>query len=167
MAAFANQEDSETIEISPLNRLRLVTGLTRLVEINEERLQEYRMALDEMKEFPLQTVLQRYVNQCHEFINSLSEMIKAHGGDYTRPVLKSRRKSLWHGLMHFLLVPDKEEILRSCEYRESIAVKNYKHIMKIHQWPYDILLMLRMQKEQIEDAFNEITSFSGVDVLYE
>ncbi len=140
---------------------RVVTGLNRLAEVNQERNKEYLLALEETKDMTLKPVFQRYSMQSMEFINILSEYIKEHRGEYMHitPKKQNKQKS-WQGFKFIFSVPNPEDILSSCENCEAIAISTYKKILALHHFPHETYVEISRQKDQIEKAFSQMISLA-------
>ena len=140
---------------------RVVAGLNRLAEVNQERNKEYLLALEETKDLNLKPVFQLYHVQSMEFINILSDRIKEHRGEYTHflPKPQNKQKS-WKGFRFIFSVPSPEDILSSCENCEAIAISTYKKVLALHHFPHETYVEISRQKDQIEKAFSQMISLS-------
>lgn len=151
---------------SVLFQENVVAGLRQLVEINKERIDEYLMALQETSDRALKPVFKRYLRQSIKFMNTLGIWINSYGGSYahTSPEIRKKQKT-WFGLRSILPASNREDIISACEYREAMAVDNYKQILALDQLPSDAFNEITRQKEQIERAFVELIALSAPEAV--
>ena len=155
------QKNEVTEGNSSLFCKRVVAGLNRLAEVNQERNKEYLLAFEETKDIILRPVFQRYSMQSMEFINILSDCIKEHRGEYMHVLPKAQNiQKSWKGFKFIFSVPSPEDILSSCENCEAIAISTYKKILSLHHFPHETYVEISRQKDQIEKAFNQMISLS-------
>jgi uncharacterized protein (TIGR02284 family) len=163
---------SEIGEINPVFfRNSVIFRLRKLVEINLERNKEYLMAFEETTDSKLKTVFESYLRQSLDFMNSLGAWIKSYGGEYQSVapeqivVSKVRKKGRpWINLKAIFSSHDRDDILNSCEYTESIAISIYEKVLAFHLLPKETLLEITLQKQQIEKAVLKMISLSAEKV---
>jgi uncharacterized protein (TIGR02284 family) len=148
-------------------RQKTISSLNRLIEINNDRCREYRKALDETPDATLKPVFQKYIKQSNAFKNTLTIWIKAYRGEVSHELQNTRTlHRMWVDFKSLFPASDREAILNSCEYIESAAIDRYKKIMASNYLPAEAIEEIRLQKEELSKAYEEIISLSAVDALY-
>ncbi len=105
--------------------------LNNLVEINNDRIEGYRKALDETSDADLKILFSQFLQNSQKCKTELISELTLIGGtpvEGTRTSGKFYRA--WMDIKAALTGNDREAVLNSCEYGEDVAVGTYRDVLK-------------------------------------
>lgn len=106
----------------------LIEVLNDLVKINNDRIEGYTKAAEEIKneDFSLQPVFNRMANESRQHVSELNSYIHEMGGEAEEGTTSSGKLyRAWMGVKATFTGRDRTSILSSCEYGEDQAQKAY------------------------------------------
>lgn len=110
---------------------KTVNALNTLVEINNDRIEGYQTAAEEIKDQDLQTTFGQFAQNSHKFRKELAGEITSLGGiptDETKNTGKLFRA--WMDVKAAVTGNDREAILNSSEYGEDNALEAYEDVLE-------------------------------------
>ena len=114
-----------------MNTKKTIDTLNKLVEINNDRTEGYKMALTETKEADLKKIFTQFIMTSQTCKTELDDTILRLGGTPTEGTKTTGKLfRLWMGTKAALTSNDREAILNSCEAGEDVAVSVYKDVLK-------------------------------------
>lgn len=113
------------------NNKNEIDELNNLLEINNDRIEGYKYASKETNETDLKNIFSQLAENSQKCKQELISEIKRLGGtpiEGTRAIGKLYRA--WMDIRAALSNKSRKAILKSCEFGEDIAVKNYEKAIK-------------------------------------
>lgn len=110
---------------------KTIAALNSLVQINNDRIEGYKTASEETKDFDLKTFFSQLKSTSTQINSELREEVSRLGGtptDETRTTGKFFR--VWMDVKAAITGNDRKTILESCEYGEDVAKATYKNILE-------------------------------------
>lgn len=113
-----------------MNTKKSIAVLNKLVEINNDRLQGYNVAIDESEDAELQILFADFKEISDHCIAELSEQIAGLGGLSTDSSSSSGKLyRIWMDIKAAVTNNDRNAILSSCEYGEDVALETYNDVL--------------------------------------
>lgn len=113
------------------NNQKSIDALNNLLEINNDRIEGYKHAVEETDEQDLKTLFSEFAGTSYKAKLELTAEVEKLGG---KPVTGTRNTGklyrTWMDIKAALTNKDRKAILNSCEYGEDVAVKNYEDALK-------------------------------------
>lgn len=132
-----------------MNKEKSIVVLNNLIEINNDRIQVYETATIIIEESDLKDLFSEFQKTSEIFKSKLAEEVQKMGGI---PVDEIKKNSflvrLWINFKASLIDKDREDILNTLEYKEFVAIKNYKDTLA-ENFDYltaELLIMLKSQQ---------------------
>jgi uncharacterized protein (TIGR02284 family) len=110
---------------------KTIDVLNNLLEINNDRIEGYKRALKETNETDLKKLFSQFAETSYKCTLELTAEVEKLGGtpiEGTRTTGKLYRA--WMDIKAALTNKDRKAILKSCEFGEDVAVKNYEDALK-------------------------------------
>ena len=102
--------------------------LNDLIRINNDRVEGYEKAIDELKDedADLKTQFQRYISESRQYAQELTTEVERLGGDAADGTTNSGKVyRVWMDLKAAITGKDRKTILSNCEFGEDAAQKAY------------------------------------------
>lgn len=110
---------------------KTVDALNKLVVINNDRIEGYQTASEDIEEHDLKTMFGRFAQDSQKCRQELATEISSLGGtpaDGTKNTGKLFRA--WMDVKAAVTSNDRKAILNSCEYGEDNALETYENVLK-------------------------------------
>jgi uncharacterized protein (TIGR02284 family) len=116
-------ENTKTIEV-----------LNALVEINNDRIEGYKTALNETSESDLKELFSEFEAVSRKFSADLAtEIVKFNGEVIDGTTTSGKFYRVWMDLKSAATGQDRKAILNSCEYGENVAQEKYIDVLENHK----------------------------------
>ncbi|TDE44416.1 PA2169 family four-helix-bundle protein [Flavobacterium rhamnosiphilum] len=132
-----------------MNKEKSIVVLNNLIEINNDRIQVYETATIITEESDLKDLFSEFQETSKIFKSELAEEVQKMGGI---PVDVMKKNiflvRLWINFKASLIDKDREDILNTLEYKEFVAIKNYKDTLaeNFDHLTAELLIMLKSQQ---------------------
>jgi uncharacterized protein (TIGR02284 family) len=112
------------------NQEQSIEVLNTLIEINNNRIEWYETASNEIKNTELKDMFFQFVQTSKKCITELiSEVLQLGGVPTKEPTTSGKFFRAWIDVKAAIMKDNHKEILDSCEYGEYVAVSMYKKIL--------------------------------------
>ncbi len=140
----------------------LTEALNDLIMINYDRIEGYRKAAEESKEFDLELhpVFQRMADESRLNVSALVERVRDLGGEPEKDsTTMGKIYRAWMDVKATFTGKDRTAILSSCEYGEDQAQKAYTAALESDaEMDADTRRMVSTQKETLKKSHDNIKS---------
>jgi uncharacterized protein (TIGR02284 family) len=114
--------------------------LNDLLKINNDRIEVYKKAIKEVREFDIKRVFAELVDECKKFSVKLALEILRRGGT---PMVGSTTTAgkiyrFWYEIKESLLGTDRESILNACEFVDEAIQNAYRQALEHSDLPPDL-----------------------------
>lgn len=143
-----------------LNIKKQVEILNDLVQVNNDRIEGYKKALEELNEQEnqdLKPFFNTMINNSTDYNEELEKLIELYDGatvEGTSGAGKIYRA--WMDLKALFTGGDRKAILDSCETGEATAVRAYNDALSENDLSEDVQKLITIQKTEIQEAYTEI-----------
>lgn len=141
-------ETSKTIEV-----------LNDLVQINNDRIEGYRKAIDELRDIDtdLQNLFTSFITQSSSLKSALEAEIAAVGGDIdTGTTASGKIYRTWMDLKTVFTGKDRQAVLDSCEFGEDAAQKAYKEAEEADNVGLNAQRLISSQKMELKTSHDKV-----------
>lgn len=130
----------------------IISGVDHLIEICNERKEGYKKAAENVKDFNLKTLFEKYAQQSFMFSQELLHFTdKNTAKDVgTRFVADSWR--VWMDIKAALTSKSESAILEACVTGEDAAIRNYQDVIEDKELPQNIKSIVQKQLNEIRSA---------------
>lgn len=139
---------------------RTIEVLNDLIEINYDRIEGYRKAAEESKEFDesLHPLFQSKADESRKHVSALVESVRAMGGEAERgSTTMGKIYRAWMDVKASFSGNDRQSMIESCEYGEDQALKAYDKALEVDENVDPAARqMISMQKNTIQRSHDEI-----------
>jgi uncharacterized protein (TIGR02284 family) len=107
----------------------LISVLNDLIRINQDRMEGYQKAVEELKatDIDLKTMFNNMANHSAQFASELKQEVAELGGEPASDTTQSGKiYRVWMDVRSSVSDHDRKSILALCEYGEDAALKAYK-----------------------------------------
>lgn len=141
---------------------KIVGVLNALIQINNDRIEEYGFAATETDESDLQKLFNGMVAKSHMLNHQLANEVRKYGGQPTESTTTlGKAFRLWMDFKATLTDKDRKAILISCESGEDAVQYTYADaIKKGSGLPSDIIQLITEQKAQLNQDHIRVKSLS-------
>ncbi|PSL49415.1 uncharacterized protein (TIGR02284 family) [Chitinophaga niastensis] len=148
-----------------LQQEKLVTILSDLVKINNDRVEGYRKAIAATDDVDLKALFQRMIDESNKYAVTLNQQLKAHGGDKeTSTTTFGKLYRTWMDVKTTFTGSDRHAILSSCEYGEDAAQRAYMDALRSDTpMPYIVREIIAGQQAGLRNAHDTIKSYRDVE----
>ena len=132
-----------------MNKEKSIMVLNDLIEINNDRIQVYETATIVTAERDLKDLFSEFKKTSTIFKSELAEEVQKMGGIPVDLIKKNNFfVRLWINFKASLTDKDREDILNTLEYKEFVAIKNYKDTLadNFDHLTAELLIMLKSQQ---------------------
>lgn len=144
---------------------KTISLLNNLIEINNDRIEGYKTAIEETDEADLISIFTQFKQSSEKCKSELTSEVMRLGGEPregTRVTGKFFR--VWMDVKAALTGKDRKTILSSCEYGEEVAQNNYEDTL--NDSPTDLSFeqqnMLKSQLELLRADYNTVRRLGEV-----
>lgn len=131
-----------------MNNERSIVVLNNLIEINNERIETYKVAEIGVEENDLKDLFSEFQKTSTIFKSELVDEVQKMGGI---PLKVDRNNNLlikiWVSFKAKLVGYDREDILNTLEYNEFIAIKSYKETLSENLDDFTSELQLKLKAQ--------------------
>lgn len=139
------------------NNQKSIDALNNLLEINNDRIEGYKHALEETEESDLKNLFSQFAGTSYKYKLELASEVEKLGG---KPVEGTRNTGklyrTWMDIKAALTNKDRKAILNSCEFGEDVAVKNYETTLKSGELESPVYNMINSQYSVIKQEHDKI-----------
>jgi uncharacterized protein (TIGR02284 family) len=137
-----------------------INVLNDLVKINNDRIEGYQKAVDELKDgedFDLKTLFSRMIMESEQYRTELSDMILSYGGEVADGSMASGKLyRAWMDVKAFFTGGDRETVLNNCETGEDAAQKAYQMALEEEDIMPETKELIARQKATLKQSHDEI-----------
>jgi len=141
----------------------LVEVLNDLIKINNDRIDGYEKALEEVKDIDLDLrgIFQKMANESRENVQELSREVATLGGEVATGTTNSGKiYRVWMDIKATFTGHDRTSVLESCEYGEDAAQEAYEDALATDaDLPVDIRQIITDQKSALLESHNLIKKY--------
>lgn len=141
----------------------LVEVLNDLIKINNDRIDGYERALNEVEDLDLDLkgIFQKMANESREYVQELSREVAALGGEVVTGTTNSGKiYRVWMDIKATFTGHDRTSVLESCEYGEDAAQEAYEDALATDaDLPIDIRQVITDQKSSLLESHNLIKKY--------
>jgi len=142
---------------------KLIEVLNGLIEINNDRVNGYEKALDEIKDMDvdLKTIFNSMVDNSRKYSIELSRTVSSLGGTPADGTTNSGKLyRVWMDIKTTFTAHDTHSVLELCEFGEDAAQKAYKNaIASDAEMSSDIRRLISKQQEKLKNAHDMIRKY--------
>ena len=141
----------------------LVEVLNDLIKINNDRIEGYERALNEVEDIDidLKGIFQKMANESREYIQELSREVGTLGGEVATSTTNSGKiYRVWMDIKATFTGHDRTSVLESCEYGEDAAQEAYDDALATDtDLPVNIRQIIANQKAELLESHNLIKKY--------
>ena len=141
----------------------LVEVLNDLIKINNDRIDGYEKALNEVEDLDLDLkgIFQKMANESRDYVQELSREVAALGGEVATGTTNSGKiYRVWMDIKATFTGHDRTSVLESCEYGEDAAQEAYEDALATDaDLPVDIRQVITDQKSSLLESHNLIKKY--------
>jgi uncharacterized protein (TIGR02284 family) len=142
----------------------LLVALNELIEINNNRIEGYKKATEDIDGGELKGIFQGMINESEGFANSLAEHVEKFDGEpATDSTLMGKIHQVWLDFKASISSHNRDTILSSCEFGDKAAIEVYDttlNLEKVKASP-DLENLLMSQKSSITESLKIIQSLKA------
>ncbi len=142
-----------------MNVEKQAATLNDLILINNDRMEGYQKAIDELKEedFDLRILFLERVDQSHQFKNELELEVALSGEKIAEGTMVTGMiYRAWMDVKAFFSGNNRRAILENCEFGEDAALRAYEEALKDEHLTLEQRAMVIRQQAGIRTSHNEI-----------
>ncbi len=136
-----------------------IDALNNLLEINNDRIEGYKHAIEETDESDLKHLFSQCAGTSYKCKLELTAEVEKLGGE---PITGTRNTGklyrTWMDLKAALTNKDRKAILNSCEFGEDVAVKNYESTLKDNNLVDPAYTIINKQYSMIKEEHDKVRS---------
>jgi uncharacterized protein (TIGR02284 family) len=146
---------------------KLIEVLNDLIRINYDRIEGYRKAADECKEFDtvLHNVFQHMAGESRKNVSALTQHVRSLGGDAeSGSTTMGKIYRVWMDVKAGFAGQDRHSIIASCEYGEDQAKKAYDEALNADvEMDAETRMLIESQKATLKRNHDEIKAMRDAD----
>ncbi len=135
--------------------------LNDLLRINNDRVEGYKKAIDEVKEYDLKNVFEGMADESRRNATELEHEIKKYGGepDAGSTTTGGKIYRTWMDVKTAFTGKDGHSVLASCEFGEDAAQRAYKDAIAATDLPADARQVIRNQQVALKASHDTIKRY--------
>lgn len=141
----------------------LVEVLNDLIKINNDRINGYERALNEVEDIDLDLkgIFQKMANESREYVKELSREVATLGGEVATGTTGSGKiYRVWMDIKATFTGHDRTSVLESCEYGEDAAQEAYEDALATDaHLPVDVRQLITDQKASLKESHDLIKKY--------
>ena len=133
--------------------------LNDLVQINNDRIEGYKRAIQELKDEDedLRLVFENMIAESHRYKMELTNEISAMGEEAEADTTNSGKiYRVWMDVKAAFTGHDRKGILASCEFGEDAAQKAYKMALEEDELPFNVTSLITTQRDTLKASHDKI-----------
>lgn len=135
----------------------IINDLNELVQINNDRIDGYKTAMQETDESDLKELFKDMAKDSFDFRNELSNEIIVMGGEpVTTTKASGKVYRAWMDIKAALSTKERQAILNSCEFGEDMALETYDNVLKKSSLSPTVNYMVTKQRERLKQDHDKI-----------
>jgi uncharacterized protein (TIGR02284 family) len=142
---------------------KLVGVLNDLVQINNDRVNGYEKAIEELKgkDVDLQGMFSKFINDSRKYATELSREVLRLGGDPDTGTTNSGKLyRVWMDVKAVFSGKDRQAILESCEFGEDAAQKAYREALASDaEIPVETRQLITDQQSALKSAHDLVKEY--------
>ncbi|CAG5018957.1 hypothetical protein DYBT9275_06110 [Dyadobacter sp. CECT 9275] len=142
---------------------KLVEVLNDLIRINNDRIDGYEKAMDEVEDIDvdLKAIFQKMANESRGNVSELSTEVAALGGEIATGTTGSGKiYRVWMDIKATFTGHDRQSVLESCEYGEDAAQDAYADALASDaEIPANVRQLITDQKAELMESHNLIKGY--------
>jgi len=148
------------------NKEKELEVLKTLVEYNNDRVEGYQKASEEIEHTDLKQLFNKFSAQSRTFSSELNSRIVQHGSVPVEGTTNSGKVfRAWMDVKAALTGKNRKAILGSCEFGEDVALKSYEEAMQANGLSNETQKLVNEQSRHIRSAHDEIKNLRDVSVF--
>ncbi|MBO9728893.1 MAG: PA2169 family four-helix-bundle protein [Chitinophaga sp.] len=143
---------------------KLVTLLSDLIKINNDRIEGYKIAKDASDDADVKALFQHMINDSVKFVEALNQQLAAQGVDgITAGTISGKIYRTWMSVKTIFTGTDRYSLFSSCEYGEDAVQRAYADALSSDvTMPYSVREMIASQRAWLKEAHDTIKSYRDV-----
>jgi uncharacterized protein (TIGR02284 family) len=129
--------------------------LNDLVQINNDRVEGYQKAIDELKDGE-QDLKELFSKMISESLEYKSQLVSAGADPQNDTTNRGKIYRVWMDVKAAFSGHDRQAVLENCEFGEDAAQKAYKTALEVDGLPMDIQGLLTQQKQSLKASHDRI-----------
>jgi len=144
----------------------IIQVLNDLLKINNDRIEGYEKASEEVFEFDLKTIFRGMADDSRKNASALtSEIIKQGGAaDINQTTASGKIYRIWMDVKSTLAGNDRHSTLSLCEYGEDAAQSAYKEALRHTELPASLRELILDQQISLKAAHDTIKRYRDTEV---
>ncbi len=147
-----------------LQEEKLVTLLSDLVKINNDRIEGYTSAKAATEDQDIKALFQHMINDSEKYVTELNKLLVAQGADVEADTtISGKLYRTWMAIKTIFTGTDRYTLFSSCEYREDAVQRAYADALGSDTpMPYSVRELIARQQANLKEAHNTIKSYRDV-----
>lgn len=147
-----------------LQEEKLVTLLSDLVKINNDRIEGYKQAQDASDDADLKALFQHMINDSLKYVAELNLLLRAQGAnEETDTTISGKLYRTWMAIKTTFTGTDRYSLFSSCEYGEDAVQRAYSDALSMDvAMPYSMREIIGNQQANLKEAHDTIKSYRDV-----
>jgi uncharacterized protein (TIGR02284 family) len=146
------------------NNEKLIDILNGLVQINNDRIEGYERAANEirdLKQAEIKSLFFKMAEDSRGYKNDLVDAVISLGGEPTQSTTASGKLyRVWMDVKAAFSSDDLKAALESCEYGEDVALKAYQEALQAEiDWPSNISALVSAQRQELRTSHDKIKQY--------
>lgn len=143
---------------------KLVTLLSDLVKINNDRIEGYKSVKAASNDTDVKALFQHMINDSEKYVAALNQQLLAQGADVeTDTTISGKLYRTWMSIKTTFTGTDRYSLFSSCEYGEDAVQRAYADALGSNtSMPYSVRELIASQQANLREAHNTIKSYRDV-----
>lgn len=143
---------------------KLVTLLSDLVKINNDRIEGYKSAKAASNDADVKALFQHMINDSVKYVAELNQQLQAQGADAeTDTTISGKLYRTWMSVKTTFTGTDRYSLFSSCEYGEDAVQRAYADALGSDvSMPYSVRELIAGQQANLKEAHDTIKSYRDV-----
>lgn len=143
---------------------KLVTLLSDLVKINNDRIEGYKSAKAASNDADVKALFQHMINDSIKYVAELNQQLLAQGADAeTDTTISGKLYRTWMSIKTSFIGTDRYSLFSSCEYGEDAVQRAYADVLGSDiSMPYSVRELIAGQQAHLKEAHDTIKSYRDV-----
>ncbi len=137
----------------------VTTALNDLIEINNDRIDGYNTAAQEVKDADLKKLFNELSSQSRKFKDELVQLVSKNNGNVERGTTTSGKMyRVWMDIKSALTGKDRKAILSSCEFGEDAALGTYDKFLNETDITSEVKTLAEKHRTELKASHDKIKS---------
>jgi uncharacterized protein (TIGR02284 family) len=143
---------------------KLVTLLSDLVKINNDRIEGYKQAKEATDDADMKALFQHMINESVKYVHELNRELEAQGAAAeTDTTVSGKLYRTWMAIKTTFAGNDRYTLFSSCEYGEDAVQRTYADALSFDiAMPHSVRELIGNQRANLKEAHNTIKSYRDV-----